>query len=465
MSIALVKETFKVTAPQRNQQFSSSTSRYGGSIQSSESLANGVVGASLMLSGATATEAIDNWEYIISTLESGDSTQYYIRWQPENASNSVYYEVRGLASWQAQYKWIEFQSNKSLVFEVSWPVAPLARGLSTTFSAGSITSPATTSSITVGGTAPALLDVSVTNPTGKWAMLSWSKHTAATTTTSKVGYTAAIKPFGVLEVESGTGTYSVCPGGTVATGQSDALNGTKANWTIPTSASSATTYMNINPSLMQPDSFSTQTVDLEIWIRAYIANTRPPTLSAFVTDDTSSVIWTAEYGSAGKAVPAPLSSGWRFIKAGTITLPTNSTAPFELGVQANFAAGSSAIAYSVDYIVCNPAKARAMSPTGKQASDPSYPSFNDPSGLTTKKLIKSNLSAQSQASSSTSQYTPSVGLGGNIIEVPVGSVDLFFKMSAAVPDDPTSNATADTLSAATTVAGTITPRYYLARGS
>lgn len=473
MTVALVRDTFKVTAPARNAQFSSANSRYGGAVQSSESLSNGTIAASLILNGATATEAVDNWEFILSKIELGDTTQYYIKWQPESATNPVFYEVRGLASWQALYRWIEFQSNRSLVFEVSWPVAPLARGLTTSFASTTITSPGKVT-VAVTGTAPALLDIAVDNSstplTASWAMVAWSGYdSAASAATAQSPFTAVAKPFGVLDIQ-GTGTYDQVvagSGGSVSrqTSQSDCLNGTRAAFSIPTAVSTAQVLMSVDPSMLDPDSFSSQTCDIEIWARIR-SNTRTPKLLAFIQDDTGTTTYSNEYGAAGKVIPAY--TGWRLVKLGTFTVPTNITVAYTVEMTAIFDSAGSSETFYVDYMLANPAKARAMGPTGK-TPDANYPSFGalvGSSGTVTTKLIKSNLAGLAKDALSSSVYVPAAGLGGQSIEVPVtaGSVDLFFKMSDAVPDDP-ANTYPDTAVASVGVSGYITPRYYLARGT
>ena len=475
MSIALVRDSFKVSAPDRNQQFSESTSRYGGAIQASETLGNGKVGASLIVNGASATEAVDNWEFILATVEAGDSVQYYLEWTPANASNPVYYEVRGLPTWQANYRWIEFQSNKSLVFEVEWPVAPLARGLSSTFSIGSMTTPGLSSAVTVGGTAPALMDVKIAETNSSyilsenWAMLAWSKTMSSSTMTAPSPFTAVAKPFGILDVQ-GTGTYDNLQADgsgwsvTRNTSAADSLNSTRANFTVGTAAGSATVQMLIDPSLITPDSFASKTAELECWARIYVPSTRQPTLVGALISESGNVTYTLEYGSTGKAIPSPTSAGWRFVKVGTFCVSTLAKAPYTLEMRANFAAGAAATSYYFDYAMVVPSKARAMNPTGKQLTD-SYPAFKGTStGNSTWKQVNSDLSAVEQAASGSNGTVPSAGLGGQMIEVDPGTVNLLVKLSTAIPDDP-DNATADTLSLTRVITGRITPRYYLARGS
>ena len=105
-----------------------------------------------------------------------------------------------------------------------------------------------------------------------------------------------------------------------------------------------------------------------------------------------------------------------------------------------------------------------MNPTGKQLTD-SYPAFaGGTSSTSTWKQINSDLSAIEQPASSSNGTLPAPGLGGQMIEVEPGSVNLLIKTSAAIPDDP-DNATADTLTLTRVISGRITPRYYLARGS
>jgi len=459
VKIEIVRDTFKVTPGQRNAQMSDSTSRYSGSIQSSETVGNGQIAASIIVSAASVDTAVATWEKLLTIFEAGDISDYYIEWSPEagGSTGPVYYEVRGLATWQAQYRWIEFQANKALVFEVSWPVAPLARGLTVSTSLGAKTLPTTMAGLTIGGTAPALMGVTVDNGNTAfqhaWGLLSWAKTPTTPTSGSSV-------PFGVIESFTFPGTSWAA-----STSDSTALNSTSSSVAVLAGASQGFSF-KVDPVTMVPDSFTDQTIDLELWARLKIPN--QPVIVTSVESDTGIVSYTSEYGLAGKKVPSS-SSSWVFTRLGTVNVSTATAVKLTINIAAYFDLNST---FAVDYCVVTPARQRALSPTGKTPDD-NYPVFAGGglgsrinTNLPTSKTVRFDLSATELASvtsggQNASGTSPS--LGGQPMEVPPGSVNLFMKMSNGVPDDPTNAINGDTLTVAPTVTVTHIPRYFLVR--
>jgi len=461
--VQLVRDTFKSQAPERKAQFSDSNRRYGGARQSSETHGNGAVGASFYTSAASADAAVDLWETLLGTAEAKAQNDYYIKWKPQGATNPVFYEVRGSASWDAQYKWIEFQSNRVVVFDVSWPVAPLACGAATTFSASAASYPATIAlSSAVTGSAPALLDLTVANPQissagvgSDFFMVGWSQRPGTPVSGSNV-------PFGLIDVLSGaTGVSST--GFTAAS--------TPARLAIASPSSTTTNYVvnvDIDPSTLRRDDFTDNEIDLEVWARmgtnASHSVTVVTSLSSKDTTGASSR-YTAEYGTSGKLLTVPASgSGYFFYRLGTISasVDTVNKPVYTLKVAPLFSASSSD-EFSLDSVVVVPAKQRALTPTGRE-NDSTYPKFINSTSANVKKLVKSDLSGWIYTGTGTTAYFPDSGLGGQLLEIPPGAVDLFVKSTRGVPDDPTP-AVADDANQTLTISGTIIPRYYLGRGT
>ena len=489
-SINLVRDSFKTQAPARKQQFSDSNRRYGGSRISSETHDNGAVAASLLVTGSSADDAVNRWETTLTAIESS-SADYFIKWQPESATYPVYYEVRGPATWNAAYRWIEFQTaSKPLVFEVSWPVAPLATRQPITFTTSSGTYPATVAipsasgySVSVPGSAPALLDLRVNSAAiANWFKVSWTKTPATPLSNS-------VAPFGVLPLVNSTPAAAASTtllSGTVsgvtytaamtAVADSTALNNGRATVASPASGGTYGVAVDIDPSTLNEDDFSNGEVSLEVWARMKVASNHAATvtLSLEPADGTSfgEARYTSEYGSVGKGLPVPSSGtgAWHYYRLGTVTAYVDKYGgkKWRLVTKVYFSAASTN-AFGIDYLAVVPSRQRALLPTGKPFNATSYPAFI-PSASATTKVVKSDLSGWTVAgtATATSVYHPDSGLGGQLMEIPPGNVSLFVKSSEEVPDEPvaaTMLATADTESQTLTISGIITPRYFLGRGA
>lgn len=461
--IQIVRDSFKSQAPARTALYSDSARRYGGSRQTAETHANGALTVSLYTNAATADAAVNQWESLLGTIEGGGQIDYFIKWKPDGATNATFYEVRGAASWTANYRWIEFSQNKSVVFEVSWPVAPLAQGpaisvsaLSTTSYPANVQLPAASGySVSVPGTAPALLDLDVAKASGSsentdFFMVGWTKRPAA-----PVGSTNA--PFGLIDIASGgTGlsvsnmTYSTAP--------------TRASIASPAYGTSYYLGVDIDPSTIQRDDFTRNEVQLEVWARIQVSTTHTVTVVTSLESKASTGAasrYTTEYGNTGKLLDTT-NSGTYYYRLGTVpaVVDPNNKAVYTLKIAPSFAA-TSAVEFAIDHVVILPARQRALTPTDR-APDSTYPSFIYRNGSTSavKKTVRSDLSGW--ISTSSAAVYPDSGLGGQLLEIPAGNVDLFIKGTRGVPDNTT---TADDATQSLTITGTIIPRYFLGRGT
>jgi hypothetical protein len=126
----VARESFIVTFGQGGKQavVSAADRRYGGEKQHGETTPNGQVTWTAMVTGASADGAIANVEAMLAQLETIPQS-LLLEWRPDGASQSAYYDVRGTGSWTPKYKWVEFAGAQMMMFDVSIPVAPLARGL------------------------------------------------------------------------------------------------------------------------------------------------------------------------------------------------------------------------------------------------------------------------------------------------------------------------------------------------
>ena len=232
----------------------------------------------------------------------------------------------------------------------------------------------------------------------------------------------------------------------------------------------------VYPYYYSPDDYSGGEAQMEIWARMELASTlvSPVVVTlvrpGFSTANTGDVRYTGEYGAAGKLLTVP-SSGtqFRFVRLGIVNVTTAASdlAPYNLLIEVTTAAGSTGT-LGIDYVILVWARGRALSPTGV-ANDTNYPTFAGSTTASTK-TIYSDLSAtvmpgeNVQGGAQLWPY-PDHGLGGRLLEWPIGDLEMIGKLSSLVPDDPTSDATSEQLAHTAMVHAAVTPRYHLLRGS
>lgn len=460
-----VRDSFEIAPSSRKTVYAQRTRRYGGSQAASESHENATVKWKILVSGTTADNVNANVESALSVLERA-TLDTFLEWRPDGAGTSTYFEIRGPGSWQLTYQWVQYQGTKTMVVDVSLPVAPLARGdvtdaapvQSQTFT--STTMPATVQLGTaIPGSASAQVDVKVRASGGSnapiWALVGWTKRPGTP-------LTGSVAPFGAVEAEAYNTVTTWA-----AIGTDTNFRGSNGIRTTTSGAGTASALWTVDPSVMQPDDFTRSTIDVEVWARVELASgVVSPKLTLSLEPNAGSSFgasqYSAEYGSAGKLLTSP-SSGtrFRFVRLGTLTMPVDTATPlkWDVKIAASWATASSG-SFGLDYLCMVPARSRAVSKSGV-ANDSGYPKFISSTSDTTK-TVRWDLSGQ--VASGTGNPGTDSGLGGVPVEMPVGNVDVFVKLSSLVADDPTSDTTSEQKEH-TGVTGEflVSPRYWVAR--
>lgn len=306
----------------------------------------------------------------------------------------------------------------------------------------------------IPGDAPALCDVTVTHAGGTdppiWALLGWTR---------RPGTGLAQAPFGVIEAET-AGNLSGWSSGAAVT----ARGGTRLGDTAAASSDVYTASWEVDPALMVADDFDCD-VSSEVWARVGLDPTLvSPTLTLSLRPEDGLTFgaarYTEEWGSTGRVLSVPTAFAWRMVRLGTVRLLVDPARPRKwlLWLGGSVGAGTSGF-FGIDYLTLLPVRQRACSRSGV-ANDAGYPDF-----LTTtseiSKTIRADLSALVAAPGKWGH--PDHGLGGQLLELPPGNVDMLLKLSSLVPDDPTVNATSEQLAHTAGVALSVTPRYYAFR--
>lgn len=123
------RDTFKWSAPPARAIDTARDRRFAGSRTVAESHDNGNVSWTALVTGATPDASLVNAAALFSDLRYAGSVPRFIEFRPDGGSYSTFFEVRGSASVQLNYKWAQFAGALSNAVDVSIPVAPLPRGL------------------------------------------------------------------------------------------------------------------------------------------------------------------------------------------------------------------------------------------------------------------------------------------------------------------------------------------------
>jgi hypothetical protein len=454
-----VKDSWIVTPGQRKTTHADSQRRYGGSIPTGETHTNGFIEWSMLIKGATADACIASVEAMLGDLESLRVTRddLYVEWRPDGATSSVYYEIRGPGEWKTDYKWAQFAGALSLVVSIRIPVAPLADGAAIDIAITSTTMPATVALATaIPGNAPARASLALTTSGGGappiFALIGWTKRPTTPLASSSA-------PFGVFNASS-----AMTPTTWAVVAHADYRGGNGLQVTTA-GAGTASALLAVDPSTLVSDDFTPGEVTVELWATVKLAATVVSprlilSVQPFAGTSFGGEQFSAEFGSVGKLLTVPTATAMRHVKLGTLTLPVDAAQPLKhnIKVAASWAAGSSGT-FGLSYVAIVLARQRALSPTSK-TNDASYPKFIASTGATTK-TIRHDLSGR--VASGAGNPGRDSGLGGSLLELPPGDVDLLVKLSTLVPDDPTLDATSEQLSHTVTGALRVTPRYWLAR--
>lgn len=448
------RDTFAFTPPPAQQQYSQSAARFGGGWQTAERHDNASVKAQWLVKGATADGVNQNVEALLAQAQTTPLRDRYFEWRPEGATQSTFWQIRGAASWAPTYSWAQYQGARSMLVEITWPVAPLAEDVPQAAMAfAAQTLPAVLQLPNpVQGTAPALAEIAVTdNESAAFALIAWCARPTAG---------AVRAPFGIIEAEADVAANRT---GWAVTADASARGGSKLGRTVA-GLETLTARWEVDPGRLRPDSFRGTEVEIEVWARVRLASTLVSprlVLAARPAGAPGAVRYSNEFGREGKLLrkPEPTATLWRFTRVGTVVLDTARTATWHLTLDGLTAAGSTG-AYDVDYLICALARQRAVSPTGKSIGG-AYPLFLD-TAVSAVKTIRHDLSGFVRSVGGVD--FPDSGLGGSLLELPPGDVDVLVKLSNAVPDEPAGIPGADEqLAYSADVQVTPTPRYHLAR--
>jgi hypothetical protein len=150
-----------------------------------------------------------------------------------------------------------------------------------------------------------------------------------------------------------------------------------------------------------------------------------------------SVIYTHEYGAAGRSVAADLGADdlLRPIRLGTLTIPVDHDAQprWTLRVDLTYGASSLTLTGAIENLILVPLNRRISSPSGKTTA--AYPYFGPTTGNTPyRRVVQSDLRSALKVSRAIQQRSSAPG--GAPIELGPGPVELVHWVSTHVPDSP-----------------------------
>lgn len=255
-------------------------------------------------------------------------------------------------------------------------------------------------------------------------------------------------PLGVVPYGGGGWLVESSSGGTLGytTSGVSGLLPASANMTAITGAGTLVVSCIIDPALAGPDDYAAGSVDVDVWLRAAFAATVVSPRVAVWAQHPRAVVGTdtlgmrrmvAPWGTAGK--PLAANTHYRLSRVGPVTVDVHpdDPAPWRLVVALTWAAGSSG-AVNLNGLILVPTRARALTPTGLTLSAGGYPAFIGAAGgdgRTITKRVRPDLSGAVEAPPARGAYGDS-GLGGSLLELPTGAVDMMVLAADQVPDDP-----------------------------
>jgi len=216
---------------------------------------------------------------------------------------------------------------------------------------------------------------------------------------------------------------------------------------VPTGAGHLAVSALIDPNLVGPDDYADGSLDVEVWLRAAATSTvvgprcavwAGHPAAAYDTDALGGRRAVAPWGLTGKPIVQP--GYWRLYRIGVLSLDINpgNPAPWRVTARIAWAAGSTG-SVNISGLILVPARSRALTPTGVVLSEGGYPAFIASAGgdgLTIVKRIASDGSGSVSAPPVPGEFADH-GLGGSLLELPTGRVDMLAVFADQVPDDPT----------------------------
>ena len=466
---AAVNNTFAIQQGGRGQSLAQRSGRYGGADVANEQQENDKVTWQALVRGSTSDEVIAACEAIFVATERANY-DLALEWRAGSVLNSTFFPLRGPAEFELSHEAIRLEAGRAEYVTLTFPVAPLVDSALLTTTLASHTQPTVVTTLPNSlGTAPNRMDVAFRHSGGTapaFCLLGWTRRPTAPLASS-------VAPFGIIEGESYTGT----PATWSTSGTYTNYRGTAGIKTTVSGAGSASALYAVDPSTMEPDEFTRNTIDIEVWARIEIdAGVTSPRLTLSLEPSTGTNFgaaqYTPEYGSVGKLLVNKPSSGAKFrpVRLGTLTMPVDTAHPlvWNVKIAASWAGGSGA--FGLDYLVLVPARRRACTRTGVTL-DGSYPKYIA-STSDTNKLIRHDLSGL--VASGSGSFGPDLGMGGSTLEPTHqpsaidnslgGAFDLVVWPSSVVPDDPAASTTDMTVSH-TGVTGKVyvRQRHYLVR--
>lgn len=226
----------------------------------------------------------------------------------------------------------------------------------------------------------------------------------------------------------------------------------------------------IDPSLLGQDDYSDGKIGVEVWtiLKLSAAFTGGVTAIASASPwSSSSYIYTAEHGSAGRTLTMPSSGNDRFglFRLGRLNLGASDHVSWLLLLTFNVAIGTNLQAFGIDSVFLVPSRSVARTPTGKP--DAGYPNFFPvPAAIASKRIRSADLSGNVLGFYAPDDLESGTGSGmhGKPIELPPGDVDAMFLLWGEVPDGVW-NATAETAFNGSAVHFAVTPRSGYLRGT
>lgn len=127
VNYTFIRDHFKFVPPEKQQQFTTPSRRFGGARLVRETHDNAKLELGWIIDGSDADDCLRKWEDLLIQLDDV-SVGRYLEWRPDGATRSSYFELRGSTDLEPIYRWIVFSQTHRIELNTTVAIAPLAEG-------------------------------------------------------------------------------------------------------------------------------------------------------------------------------------------------------------------------------------------------------------------------------------------------------------------------------------------------
>jgi hypothetical protein len=127
-SSGLLRDSFAIKYADPAVSVAAGVSRWAGERIVNERRSNATVSFTILALGLTGPGVLSLVQNVLEQVLGANTPDLAIEWRPDGASVSIYYRLRGPATFGLSYSWAKFTSANYLPVDIAFPVAPTGEG-------------------------------------------------------------------------------------------------------------------------------------------------------------------------------------------------------------------------------------------------------------------------------------------------------------------------------------------------